>query len=61
MTNIEKYAKEVAHDILCALSESGSDIAEVLPYSLNYYYNFDPSFDSEEVNNLAKWLLEEAK
>ena len=60
MKNCEKYAKEIAHDILCALSESGSDVAEVLPESMAYFCDFDPSYDSDEVTNLANWLLSEA-
>ena len=42
--NNEKYIKEIAHDILCADSESGSAIVSVLPKKLQELFRYS-TFD----------------
>ena len=64
MKNFEKYIKEIAHDILCADSESNSDIVSVLPKELQQlleYSTFDTSYDDERLVKLVEWLQSEAE
>ena len=62
MKNLEKYVKEIAHDILCASSESGSDVEQKMPQDIiNGFYNFDTSYDSDELKKVVEWLMSEEK
>lgn len=61
MRNLEKYVREIAHDILCASSESGSDVEQVMPEGIiNGFCNFDVNYDSDELDKVVDWLLKEA-
>ena len=59
MTNAQKFINEIAHDILCADSESGSDIVHHLPFEVRGY--FDTPYDDESIFTLVKWLQSEYK
>ena len=62
MKNLEKYVKEIAHDILCASSESGSDIERIMPEGLiTVFADFDESYESEQLKKIVKWLMSEEK
>lgn len=64
MKNFEKYIKEIAHDILCTDSESGSDIVSVLPKELQQlleYSTFDTSYNDERLVKLVEWLQSEVE
>lgn len=62
MKNLEKYVKEIAHDILCASSESGSDVEQVMPENLIQGIPFfDESYDSDTLKQVVDWLLSEEK
>jgi len=61
MKNLEKYVKEIAHDILCASSESGSDVEQKMPNGIiNGFSDFDTSYDSDELKKVVDWLLKES-
>lgn len=62
MKNVEKYIYQVAHDILCASSESGSDVEQVMPEGLiTGFDNFDEDYDSEQLEKVVEWLMSEKK
>jgi len=62
MKNLEKYIKEIAHDILTASSESGSDVEQKMPRGIiNGFANFDSSYDSDELKKVVDWLMSEEK
>lgn len=56
MRNVDKYIVSVAHDILCAMSESGSDVMKYLPDDFQKFCAFDESYDGELVRKLVGWL-----
>ena len=62
MKNVEKYIYQVAHDILCASSESGSDVEQVMPEGLiTGFADFDESYESEQLKKVVIWLMSEEK
>ena len=61
MKNLEKYVKEIAHDILCASSESGSDVERVMPKGVIVPPAcFDESYNSAELEKVVDWLMAES-
>ena len=62
MKNVEKYIYQVAHDILCASSESGSDVERVMPKGVIVPFAcFDESYESEQLEKVVDWLMAEEK
>ena len=61
MRNMEKFVMQIAHDILCASSESGSHVEQVMPEGIiNGFADFDESYDSDTLQNVVDWLFKEA-
>ena len=66
MKNIEKYIEEIAHDILCADSEGGSNVVSFLPLpkelrQLLEHTIFDVPYKDERLVKLVEWLQSEEK
>ena len=61
MRNVEKYIYQVAHDILCASSKSGSDVEQVMPKGIIVpFASFDESYQSAELEKVVDWLMAES-
>ena len=61
MKNCEKYAKAIAHDILCAQNEGNSDVLfNHMPGGEDIFGRYDCRYDEKELLDIADWLLEDA-